>query len=406
MPVLTAPSNFPADDIVAVALRNVVQDRCQVGQIETLTINDVRAAVESKLGLASGCIKENKRWRELSKDIIRAEFEAHERGDDAQAAVAAIAAGSDGSAVSPASTERQAASAPTTQGAAKPGRPAAPNEPQKRRRSFDCEPTSTEEPPVTSSPSSQATATGDGPVEKHSDGRRHVRTIAGAKRQQSLKDGAGVEVTGRGAHRSGAAEPPENLEVKVMESESDMSVVVDEEPAKRESKKCKAPYSESQAKAKARSKTFKKTKTKTGKSRPSPTRDGDGGEGDLPAQSEIKLLQSRLSKCGVRKMWHKELSPHATPQAKIGHLRGLLKDVGMTGRFSAEKAKRIKARRELQAEVDDLQTETKRRGDGREIDESNVDDGDEGVPGPKRRKLARGLRDLDFLDESGREESD
>ena len=74
MPVLTASSSFPADDIVAAALRDVVQDRCRVGQVETLTVNDARAVVESKLGLASGCIKEDKRWRELSKDIIRAEF--------------------------------------------------------------------------------------------------------------------------------------------------------------------------------------------------------------------------------------------------------------------------------------------------------------------------------------------
>ena len=226
-----------------------------------------------------------------------------------------------------------------------------------------------------------------------------MRTIAGAKQQQSRKNGASVEADETensdeegGAHRSDVTEPPEKPESEVMGSESEMSVVLDEEPANKESKKRKAT---------TKTKTKAKTKTQTRKSRPGQTRDGDGGEDDLPAQSEIKRLQSCLIKCGVRKMWHKELSLYATPKAKIGHLRGLLKDVGMPGRFSAEKAKRIKAHRELEAEVDDLQAEVKRRGVGKD-----TDDGDQGGSVPKRRKLARGLRDLDLLGESGREESD
>ena len=50
-------------------------------------------------------------------------------------------------------------------------------------------------------------------------------------------------------------------------------------------------------------------------------------------------------------MWSKELKDCETPSSQISHLRKLLTDLGMKGRFSMEQAKSIKAKRDLEKEM-------------------------------------------------------
>ena len=70
-------------------------------------------------------------------------------------------------------------------------------------------------------------------------------------------------------------------------------------------------------------------------------------------EAEIKKLQGQLVKCGVRKIWGIELRAHGDDsRAKIRHLRGMLADAGMTGRFSEARAREIKERRELLADLE------------------------------------------------------
>ncbi|KAK2693979.1 hypothetical protein QWA68_007632 [Fusarium oxysporum] len=77
---------------------------------------------------------------------------------------------------------------------------------------------------------------------------------------------------------------------------------------------------------------------------------------DDPNTEEIKRLQGQLTKCGVRKLWHIELKKYGDDaKAKIRHLRKMLTDIGMDGRFSEAKAREIKERRELLAEVESAQ---------------------------------------------------
>ncbi|PNP73930.1 hypothetical protein FNYG_12679 [Fusarium nygamai] len=77
---------------------------------------------------------------------------------------------------------------------------------------------------------------------------------------------------------------------------------------------------------------------------------------DDPSTEEIKRLQGQLTKCGVRKLWHNELKKYGdNAKAKIRHLRKMLTDIGMEGRFSEAKAREIKERRELLAEVESAQ---------------------------------------------------
>ncbi|KAL6870490.1 hypothetical protein J3F83DRAFT_683406 [Trichoderma novae-zelandiae] len=75
-----------------------------------------------------------------------------------------------------------------------------------------------------------------------------------------------------------------------------------------------------------------------------------------PKEAEIKKLQSQLTKCGVRKLWHNELKQYGdNANAKIRHLKKMLADIGMDGRFSEAKAREIKEMRELQADVEAAQ---------------------------------------------------
>ena len=164
-------------------------------------------------------------------------------------------------------------------------------------------------------------------------------------------------------------------------SESELSSLIDEPPPKKKRQK-KSPSN-------------KPTRAeKSAKAKPSKPKDFK----DLDAQeAEIKRLQGWLVKCGIRKLWHKELAPYDTSRAKINHLKDMLKDVGMDGRYSVEKASKIKGQRELAAELDAVQEGAKRWG--------QVDSNEKGR---KPRRLARGFKDLALIrdDDDGEEGSD
>lgn len=164
-------------------------------------------------------------------------------------------------------------------------------------------------------------------------------------------------------------------------SESEMSVLIDEEPKPKAKAKSKKNPSQEKPKKKA-----------GGKPKESP----DAAD---PDQAEIKRLQGWLIKCGIRKMWFRELAPYDTPKAKIRHLKQMLKDAGMEGRYSLDKANRIREERELKADLEMVQEGAKRWGKGGE----SADEASEGAR--PRRRLARGFKKLDFLDQED-EESD
>lgn len=72
-----------------------------------------------------------------------------------------------------------------------------------------------------------------------------------------------------------------------------------------------------------------------------------------PAPSQVQTLQRQLVACGVRKIWQFELRAYGDDEpAKIRHLQRLLVDAGLTGRFSAARAREIKEARELMADVE------------------------------------------------------
>lgn len=164
---------------------------------------------------------------------------------------------------------------------------------------------------------------------------------------------------------------------KGAESESELSVVLDEPP-----------------KRKKRDTVSRKNVAKSSEI----TKPGKVPE--LPAEpnlEEIKRLQGWLVKCGVRKLWSKELAPYDTPKLKIRHLKEMLSQIGMTGRFSAEKAKQIREERELRADLEEVQQGAKLWGTEETGDDSSV---------KPRRRLARGFTELDFLNSDEGAETD
>ncbi|KAF1809358.1 hypothetical protein P152DRAFT_161593 [Eremomyces bilateralis CBS 781.70] len=170
-----------------------------------------------------------------------------------------------------------------------------------------------------------------------------------------------------------------------LESDSDMSVLIDDGPPR---KKTKAAKSGAKAKAKA-------TKPKAPKAAQSKS------DGSTSQESEIKRLQGWLIKCGIRKLWHRELAPYATPGEKIGHLKEMLRDAGMEGRYSAEKARQIKEQRELAADLEAVTEGNKVWGKKKEAEQDETKETKE----KRGRTLAKGFKDLAFLEDDD-EESD
>jgi len=181
---------------------------------------------------------------------------------------------------------------------------------------------------------------------------------------------------------------PSETKAPEQNSDSEMSIVFDEPPAKKGGRKKSTSSTTAPKAKKPASKDATSTKAKSTKPESTLT----------PQEEEIKRLQSWLVKCGLRKVWSKELSNCDTPREKIAHLKRLLKDVGMEGRFSEDKAKKIKEEREFKKDLEEIKEGNAKWG------ESGGSGEEEEGGGRPRRKLARGLRELAAFDDE--EESD
>lgn len=116
------------------------------------------------------------------------------------------------------------------------------------------------------------------------------------------------------------------------DSSSELSSIIDDPPPKKKTKP-----------------TSKEATAKKGRKGSLATDDNTS-----PDEAEIKKLQSQLVKCGVRKIWGIELKKYGKDdtKGKIRHLRDMLREIGIDGRFSEAKAREIKERRELAAELE------------------------------------------------------
>ncbi|KAM4056564.1 transcriptional regulator [Hirsutella rhossiliensis] len=178
-----------------------------------------------------------------------------------------------------------------------------------------------------------------------------------------------------GAEKDGAEPIKAEEGNQAVEEEEEYSDVIDELPQPKPKRKDKKEPS---------SKPSKSASKKAAVSTP-----------DDPDEAEIKKLQSQLVKCGIRKLWHNELKKYdGDARAKIRHLKKMLADIGMEGRFSEAKAREIKETRELMADAEAAQEMNALWGPEKG-DVGDDDDDDAGNTFAARRRRAQA--DLAFL---------
>ncbi|GIJ87524.1 hypothetical protein Asppvi_006432 [Aspergillus pseudoviridinutans] len=335
----------PSDEALEKALRDAVAKIYQSGKLEELTVKRVRLAAERALGLEEGFFKGDSAWKSKSDQTIKDEVEVQDRLAQEPAQKEEEEEGvkedeeEENIPLSPKKTAK-----PT-----KRAKPTSTSTSRKRRK------TETPEPKVSDDEETGAP----------SDSEDEVKNLPG--RQSKTK-------SERASAESDAAEEAANTEK--VDSESEMSVVLDEEPKP----------------SRKRGRSSESTSAK-GKKKVAPAKSKDAGLD--PNEAEIKRLQGWLVKCGIRKVWSRELAPYDTPKAKIKHLKDMLKDAGMDGRYSLEKAKQIKEKRELEADLAMIKEGEKHWGRGSVEEES-----DSNRP---QRRLNRSRQTLAFLESEGEE---
>ena len=338
----------PSDNELEQSLRKEVVRIQKSG--DDLSIKAARTASEKRLGLTEGFYKGHEVWKDKSKDIITDQVE-----NEADVASSPVASKKEPSRSlkrpSPAS-EADARSAPKKQ------KTAAPASDEDLSSSLSDVPSESEPERKWQKSNSKAKASKAAPA-----------TRKPSKKRKSV----GIKDASDSATPEPQSEQPTGKNGQAEQSESEMSEVLDEAP-------------------KPKKQRGKSSETKPSKARPAKKAAAE----DDPDQAEIKRLQGWLVKCGIRKVWGKELKPFEKPKAKIKHLRDMLLDAGMSGRYSNEKASQIKEARELAADIEAVQEGDERWGTG----DKEADGDEEDRPA---RKLVRGSRHLDFLSSDGEE---
>jgi len=185
-------------------------------------------------------------------------------------------------------------------------------------------------------------------------------------------------------------------EENALKSESELSVLVDEPPKR--SKKSKSKDKES-------GKSAKETKQK--KKNPAVGLSKD--------EEAVKRLKSLVVACGVRKVWKKEFQDMDTPSQQIKRVREILAGLGMSGRFSLEQAKAIRAKRELAQELEDVQSFEKTVVSGQsshsqvkskqtQRDSVSEDESENDSEAPKKRRNTARLSIMAFLGDQSSED--
>ncbi|KAF2402183.1 hypothetical protein EJ06DRAFT_328534 [Trichodelitschia bisporula] len=287
-------------------LRDAVNAIFGTGKVENLTVRRVRLKAEEDLGLDAGFLKAGE-WKDRSRDIILAAVE--KLGDKEKASSAEPSPAPEDTPVSPpkpAPVKR----ATNKKGMAKVVKARVPS-------------------PVPSNP--------DHDIESEAE-----RLEASDKKPKQRK------------RMSKAREPspvPSDPDADIA-SEAERLEASDLKPKQRKRSSIKDSPEASRKKTKRISDDLPETPQKKGKkakgrSEPEPL---------TKSQEKIKELQGQLTKCGVRKVWGVLMKKFLTDEEKIAYLRQMLRGVGMVGNFTLEKAKRIKEKRELESELEDVQS--------------------------------------------------
>ncbi|KAF2711497.1 hypothetical protein K504DRAFT_465246 [Pleomassaria siparia CBS 279.74] len=336
----------PSNAVISRALRDVVVAIHKTKKGEDLTVKRIRTKAEEKLGLTAGFFKTNVEWKQKSHDLILAAVEKY-CGDDAPSETDPEPKPKSKPPPKKAVKPKPVAKKTEKAGVKRKPTTSAKKQPQKRRKTTvesDDEseadlvepPTKEDTPPDVESdpPKKGLVRRGKKVVAEDSDEEEQATSRLASKIEEENDD---AEVSQ--AQPANERETTPVADNKGQGSDSDMSDVIDESPKKKQPKKPPPKKSKSKASPVA------KPKAKPSKSKVE----------DTPDQAEIKRLQSWLVKCGIRKVWVKELANCDTGKEKIKHLKGMLKEAGMDGKYSNEKAAAIKEQREFAKDLEAIQ---------------------------------------------------
>ncbi|RAR01283.1 hypothetical protein DDE82_006624 [Stemphylium lycopersici] len=303
----------PDEATITSTLRDIVVAIHKSGKTDDLTVKRVRARAETELGLDEGFFKTDAAWKAKSQQTI---VDAVDKfcGDE----------------TSPHPTPKKAAPKPKAKPAEKKTKAAtestrgvkrkapAPAKKAKKRAKTESEES---EGHLSEPPTDISDAESEAPKKPMRRGKKVVAEDSDEEDEPSKPSGPETK---------DASEPDTKGDV----SDSDLSSVIDEEPVKKK----RAPAARGK-KEKAPPKPKKAPKPKA--------------EED-PDTAEVKRLQGWLVKCGIRKVWSRdpELSKCDSSKEKIRVLKAWLKDVGMDGKYSVEKAAKIKEQREFAKDLE------------------------------------------------------
>ncbi|KAH6847715.1 hypothetical protein B0I37DRAFT_354417 [Chaetomium sp. MPI-CAGE-AT-0009] len=363
------------DQAITTKLVSVVKQIYNGPDRDKLTVNYARKEAEDSLGLEDGYLKEGD-WKAKSKEIILNTMNELENADD------------ESPQPSP-SPKKQAKAGPrkSNNGSQKRGKKTvAPSDVE----SDISEASDAKDAPVRPAKKRKVTKATQKKTKVLSDDEDDSPAAReGRSDEESPKPAKKPQPKSRTDNESGSelSDAPDSLTSKPVsekedtaklpeDDDSELSDVIDEQPKRKPKPKAKpapkpepaatstnlaADDSSSELSSLIDEAPPPKRKRKSGKDTAAPTKRGakpssTAATADSPDEAQIKLLQSHLSKCGVRKVWGAEFKRHGadTPKAKIRHLKGMLADVGMPGRFSEAKAREIKEMRELQADLQDV----------------------------------------------------
>lgn len=316
---------MPTDAQLSRALRAAVDEKFAQNP-DDVRPKAVRTIAEKSLGLDEGYFLETEGWKEQSKEILQDRFEQ-------------LIAGAEKS-----------------------------EHNKKKRKSSE----PAEEDTSDGQPSKKRKSKGASPVngkqgKAKTKGKKHATKAVSpdtGKTQASIEDQQGVDMEEEEPTPVPSKPDDEGLD------DSDLSSLIDEPPKPTRKKKKKSSVEPAEVST---------------RSRPASKKTGESG---LTAQeAELKELQSQLLQCGVRKIWAMHLKKFETYKEKVAELKRMLREIGLEGRFSKEKARQIKEERELRADIQAIQEGEQKWG--------MSDDG--------RRKRGIANRVVDFDDD---EESD
>lgn len=154
----------------------------------------------------------------------------------------------------------------------------------------------------------------------------------------------------------------------------------------------------------------KKKRKKQGESDSRTSKRGKKSKEPLPKdEATVGKLKAIIVACGLRKVWKKEFQGLQQPKQQIKRLHEILAELGMTPRYTMEKAREIRKKREFERELQDVKEfeEALREKDRRKQASGSGSDSDEpsnsdGVP-VKKKKTARASI-MAFLEDQSDEE--